>query len=81
MAQPNWCAADSVLLLKLGEALADIETGPRRLLAFEQATTSSGRSDKQQAPPGTSRGKHGAIDAPRPKPGRRGEKSVSGNPA
>ena len=27
MAQPNWCAADSVLLLKLGEALADIETG------------------------------------------------------
>jgi len=27
MAQPNWCAADSALLVKLGEALADVETG------------------------------------------------------
>ena len=27
MAQPNWCAADSALLLKLGEALADLERG------------------------------------------------------
>lgn len=27
MAQPNWCAADSTLLLKLGEALADVEKG------------------------------------------------------
>jgi hypothetical protein len=27
MAQPNWCAADSALLLKLGEALANVETG------------------------------------------------------
>jgi hypothetical protein len=27
MAQPNWCAADSTLLVKLGEALADVEKG------------------------------------------------------
>ena len=27
MAQPNWCAADSALLLKLGEALANLESG------------------------------------------------------
>ena len=27
MTQPNWCAADSALLLQLGEALADLERG------------------------------------------------------
>ena len=27
MAQPNWCAADSALLVTLGEALADVERG------------------------------------------------------
>jgi hypothetical protein len=27
MAQPNWCVADSALLVKLGEALADFEKG------------------------------------------------------
>ena len=27
MAQPNWCAADSALFVKLGEALADFERG------------------------------------------------------
>ena len=27
MAQPKWCAADSALLLQLGEALADLERG------------------------------------------------------
>jgi hypothetical protein len=27
MAQPNWSAADSALLVKLGEALADVERG------------------------------------------------------
>jgi|SRR5262245_660000 len=27
MAQPNWCAADSTLLVTLGEALADVERG------------------------------------------------------
>src|SRR5262245_12221094 len=27
MAQPNWSAADSALLVKLGEALADVEKG------------------------------------------------------
>jgi hypothetical protein len=27
MAQPNWCAADSALFIKLGDALADVERG------------------------------------------------------
>jgi hypothetical protein len=27
MSQPNWCAADSALLVNLGEALADVERG------------------------------------------------------
>jgi uncharacterized protein YjhX (UPF0386 family) len=27
MAQPNWCAADSALFVKLGEALANVERG------------------------------------------------------
>jgi hypothetical protein len=81
MAQPNWCAADSALLVKLGEALADVETGHATCLAFKQVSTSPAHSGQYQASPGTSRSTHGAIDAPRLKPRGGSKKSVSGNPA
>jgi hypothetical protein len=73
MAQPNWCAADSALLVKLAEALAEVERG------HTMSWLSPVCSGQCQASPGTSRRAHGAIDAPRPESGGGSEKSVSGN--
>ena len=81
MAQPNWCAADSALLVTLAEALADVERGHTTSLISKKPPRRPPTPIQYQASPSTSRGTHGAIDAPRPKPGRGSEKSVSGNSA
>src|SRR5262245_1377700 len=81
MAQPNGCAADSALLVKLGETLADAERGNRTsLLSNKPAHRPPPIRKKSQTSRGVGCSAYGAVDAPRPKPGRGSEKSVSGNP-